>query len=391
MSKKIKNIETFLIHGDRDPSKYEGMVNPPIYKTTTVIYDDVRKFLSKDFKIHTDITYGRSGTPTVHELEKFVAELDGVKHAIITPSGLSAIVLVALTFLRPGDHILVVDSVYKGTRRYLEEELKEFGVEVEYYDSGIGKEIEQLFRKNTKMLFLESPGSGTFEMQDVPLLTRLAKKHKIISVIDNTWATPIFFKPLQHGCDISIQSGSKYYSGHSDVFMGIITMQDKWFPALYKTFRNYGVINTPDNAYMVLRSMRTLHLRLQKHQVSVLKIAKWLEKHPKIKKVLCPALPSFKGYKIWKRDFSGVGSVFSFNLKTNNENKIYNFINQLKFFSVGLSWGGYESLIIPYKLQGMRKLGYNKTSNLFLRVHIGLENYKDLIEDLDNALKNIKL
>jgi cystathionine beta-lyase len=382
--------ETKLVHDTKQKSRFDKLINPAICRASTFVFDNYEEFLEVEKTGFSDKSYGRSGTSTVHHLGNIIAELDDVAHAIITPSGISAITTALLSFLNSGDSVLVPDNVYICTRRFLDEEFKKLNIEVIYYDPEIGEEITKLFKKNTKVLFLESPGSGTYEIQDIPLLTKVAHKHGVTAILDNSWATSLNFQPFKHGVDVAIQSLTKYASGHSDVFLGAITMKDKLYKKIYETFRNYGAVPSPDDCYLVHRGIRTLAIRLKEQSQSALKIAKWLEAHPKVEKVLYPALPSFKHHNLWKRDFIGASATFSFIIKKVAEKEIHKFVNSLQLFGIGLSWGGYESLIMPMNIAKYRSVtGYNY-SGTCIRIHIGLEKYEDLIIDLEKNMKKIK-
>ncbi len=386
----MTTLQTDLLKLGRNSKKYQGMVNPPIYRTTTKIYENIEELWQDEVPIHTSIAYGRSGTPTVKELEKAASELDQVNNAIATTTGMSAIAICFHSFLKAGDHLLISDAVYKCTRRFVDEELVKSGITATYYEPAIGVEIEELITPQTRMIYMESPGSGTMEVQDVPLLTSIAKKHGIITVIDNSWATPVFFKPFQQGVDIAIQSMTKYISGHSDNFLGIICAIDTVFKPIYATAINYGAAPSPDSCYMALRGLRTLYVRLKQHEASAIKVAKWLKTNPEVLSVMHPALPESTGHAIWKRDFTGSSGLFSFAVKADGE-KIKLFMNSLKVFSIGLSWGGYESLLIPYKLHGLRNLTKNLLNDAYyFRIHVGLEDPEDLIDDLRKAFTYFK-
>lgn len=378
-------LQTTLLKLGRDSKKYQGMVNPPIYRTTTKVYEKIEELWQDENPIHTSIAYGRAGTPTVKELERATSELDQVNNAIATATGMAAIAICFHSFLKSGDHLLISDAVYKCTRRFVDEELAKNGITATYYDPTIGNEIESLITPKTNMIYMESPGSGTMEIQDVPLLTSIAKKHGIVTVIDNSWATPVFYKPFQHGVDVALQSMTKYISGHSDNFLGIISAQDAVFKKIYATAINYGAAPSPDSCYMALRGLRTLYVRLKQHETSAIKIANWLKTNPEVVSVMHPALTDFKSHALWKRDFTGSSGLFSFAVNT-HEDKVKLFINNLKVFSIGLSWGGFESLLIPYKLSGLRNLTKNLLNDAYyFRIHVGLEDPEDLIDDLRKA------
>lgn len=385
----MEKIETLIIHKGRNPKKSSGMVNPPIYKSSTIIYPTVEEFLKDDYPIHTDKTYGRTGTPTTAMLEELLAELSGSDHAIVTASGMAAITVSLLTFLRAGDHVLATDAIYKCTRRLLDDELQKLNITHTYFNPNITTDIEKLIQPNTKVIFLESPGSNTFEIQDIQTICKIAKKHNIITIVDNSWGTPLLSQPIKWGADVVLESATKYISGSSDTFMGFIAVNKKHFKNVHNTFVNLGAITTPDNCYTILRSLRSLPTRLKQHQENAIVVAKFLESHKKIEQVFYPPLPSFSGHKKWKKYFSGASSVFSFVVKTNSDKQLYKFIDNLKLFAVGLSWGGYESLIIPINIATRIERFAPVFKGKLIRIHIGLENPSDLVLDLNNALKNI--
>lgn len=385
----MEKIETKIVHSGRNPKKFMGMVNPPIFKSSTIVYPTVEEFIKDDHPIHTDKTYGRTGTPTTAMLECLLAELSGSDHAIVTASGMAAITVALLTFLRAGDHVLATDAIYRCTRRLLDSELQKLNISHTYYDPNIGSEIEKLIKPNTKVIFLESPGSNTFEIQDIQTICKIAKKHNIITIIDNSWATPLYCQPLKWGADVVLESATKYISGSSDTFMGFIAVNKKHFKDVHSTFINLGAITTPENCYDILRSLRSLPTRLKQHQENAMIVAKYLQSHPKIEKVYYPALKNFSGHSSWKKYFTGASSVFSVVVKTQSDKGLYRFIDNLKLFAIGLSWGGYESLIIPVDLGIRIDRFIPMFKGKLLRIHVGLEAPADLVLDLDNALKKM--
>ena len=386
---KQYHIDTLLTRLGRNPKKYGGMVNTPIFKSSTIVYPNIEEFLINDQEIHTYLTYGRRGTPTVEELQNTLATLDNVNKCIVTASGLSAIMLALLSTLKNGDHALITDACYKCTQRSIEEEFPRLGISFDFYDATYTDQIINLIKPNTKIIYIESPGSSTFEVQDVPKLCKIASKHNIIIIQDNTWATPLNFHPFEHGVDIVVQSLTKYINGHSDLILGAVTFKDNFFPRIEQTFRNYASIPAPEQCYLVLRGIRTLKVRLDYQYKSALQIASWLEKHPKVLKVLYPPLASSPTYNLWKRDFIGGSGVFGVVLKSISKEKLQLFINSLELFAIGLSWGGFESLIIPYSVKNLQSLQKRAFQGDYIRLNIGLENTEDLIQDLDSALKNI--
>ncbi len=387
----MADLETKLLYLGRDPKKYNHCVNTPIYKSSTFIYSTIEEFFKEDGPFHTDTTYGRSGTPTIHELEDAITELEGAYHSVLTSSGMSAIILALLSFLKSGDHALIPDASYKCTKRFVEEEFERLGISYDYYDSTLTDGIVELIKPNTKVLLFESPGSVTFEVQDIPALTKIAKTHDLITILDNTWATPLFFRGLEHGVDVIVQSLSKYFSGHADVMMGSISFQEKHNSQIRARFRNYGVIASPEDAYLVLRGLRTLAIRLNRHGESALKIAEWLENQPYVERVMYPALKSSANHTIWQRDFNGATGVFGVVLKRTNKDTLYKCLDMLRYFSVGLSWGGFESLVVPYDVHTTPSISKRLPDGNCIRLNIGLESVDTLIDDLNKSLSNLEL
>ncbi|KXG86496.1 cystathionine beta-lyase [Agrobacterium bohemicum] len=374
-------INTRLAHLGNDPAAYHGFVNPPIARGSTVLFPDAQTLVSEDQKY----TYGTHGTPTTDALRDMINTLEGSAGTILLPSGLAAVTVPFLAYLSAGDHALIVDSVYFPTRRFCNRMLKQYGIEVEYYDPAIGAGIEALMRPNTRLLHLEAPGSNTFDMQDVALVSSIAHEHDCVVTMDNTWSTPLYFKPLDHGVDVSIHAATKYPAGHSDVLMGFVSANEKHWKKLDEANRDIGLCVTSDDAYQVLRGMRTMGVRLEHHRKSALDIAQWLEGHDDVAQVLHPALPSFPGHDIWKRDFKGSSGVFSFVLKA-EENRFtersHAFLDALSIFGLGFSWGGYESLAVPVSLRD-RTIAEGPTEGPLIRLQIGLEDVADLKRDLE--------
>lgn len=313
MSKRTRKQkdETRLVHAGREPARQHGFVNTPIYRGSTVLFPSVAALEAND----QDFTYGRLGTPTVKALEEAIAELEGGHRSLLTPSGLSAIATALLAFVSAGDEILVVDSVYRPARRFCDNVLKRLGVTITYYDPLIGAGIERLITKKTKIVFTESPGSQTFEVQDVPAIAKTAHAAGAVVILDNTWATPLYFKPFAHGADVSIQAATKYIGGHADIMLGAITMNERTSAAVAKVHEDLGLCTGPEDVYLGLRGLRSLGVRLERHQRSALELARWLAGRPEVARVLHPALPGHPGHDLWKRDFTGASGLFSIVLK----------------------------------------------------------------------------
>jgi len=394
--------ETRYIQSGKDTITAKGSVNPPIYKTSTILFPSLKAYNDAQNGIDyygivegvkpTDFSYGLGGTSTTHLLQKAIAELDGGDYSIIFPSGLCAITITMLSFLSAGDHVLMTDNVYGPTRRFCNKELKKLGVETKFYDPRIGGGIRDLIKPNTKIVFTESPGSLTFEVQDIPAIVHAVKEYnpEIVVIIDNSWATPIYFKAFEHGADVSIQAGTKYIGGHSDVFLGTVTAKANIYDNIVKTSKNFGPYTSPDECYMALRGLRTLPTRLKVHEKSALNVAKWLQKRKEVAKVLHPALPAHPDHKIFKRDFSGSTGLFSIILdKKYSSEALSVFIDSMQIFGIGASWGGYESLIIHFDPKPIRTAVAWQEEGSCIRLYIGLENEADIIEDLDKAFTRL--
>jgi len=373
--KKLKPA-TLLTTAGRDYAEH-GMVNPAVYRASTIAYPSLDSFTKRDQKY----SYGRRGTPTSRAIEEAIAELEGGYASKVTPSGVSAITSALLSFLKAGDHLLVLDSVYGNTRQFCDVMLVGLGIETTYYDPLIRDGLRKLIKPNTKVLFLEIPGSQTFEMQDVPLLAKIAQEHGLVVMLDNTWSAGHYFKAFEHGVDISIQAATKYIIGHSDAMFGCVTCNEATWP-LYKAGYEYlGLFAGPDDMFLALRGLRTLDVRLERHMKSALIVAEWLRQRPEVNTVLYPALFNAPGHEIWKRDFSGASGLFSIILKTKSEKAVAAMLDGMELFSMGDSWGGYESLIVPFK--PVRTVNAWLPSGAALRLHIGLEDPGDLIADLE--------
>jgi cystathionine beta-lyase len=381
MSKRIKTHkqQTRLAHAGREPARQHGFVNTPIYRGSTVIFPTVAALEAND----QDFTYGRLGTPTVRALEEAIAELEGGHRTLLTPSGLSAIATSLLAFLGAGDQLLIVDSVYRPARRFCDNVLKRLGVTVTYYDPLIGAGIEKLITGKIKVVFTESPGSQTFEVQDMPAIAAAAHAAGAIVILDNTWATPLYFKPFAHGADISIQAATKYIGGHADIMLGAITMSERTSAAVAKTHEDLGLCVGPEDVYLGLRGLRSLGVRLVRHEQSALEMARWLKERPEVSRVIHPGLPSDSGHALWKRDFTGASGLFSIVLKPVAHAKLAAMLDGLNLFGMGYSWGGFESLILPFDPSAYRTATTWQAEGPAVRLHIGLEDVEDLKADLE--------
>jgi len=384
MAKRIPEnagINTRLAHGGNDPHEYHGFVNPPVVHASTVLFPNAATLASRQQKY----TYGTRGTPTTDALAMAIDELEGSAGTIIVPSGLMAVVVPLLAFLSAGDHLLIVDSVYHPTRNFANSMLKRFGVEVEYYDPHIGAGLASLMKPNTKVVFTESPGSNTFEVQDIPAIVEVAHAGGAIVMLDNTWATPLYFRALDFGVDISIHAATKYPAGHSDVLLGTVSANEACWEKLHDTFNTLGSCAGPDDVYQVLRGLRTMGVRLERHQQTTLEIARWLEKQDGVAQVLYPALESHPDHALWKRDFSGASGLFSVVLVGEGPKTSHAFLDALGIFGLGHSWGGYESLAALVSL-GDRTIAKGPYAGPLVRLQIGLEDVDDLKDDLARGL-----
>jgi cysteine-S-conjugate beta-lyase len=376
-------IDTEIVTVGRNPSEQFGFVNPPVYRGSTVLYPDLESFKQRKARY----PYGRYGSPTTDSLEEGMTLLEGGAGTVLTSSGLSAIAVALQACLKSGDHLLLTDSCYAPTRKFCDGLMSRFGVTIEYYDPHIGSGIADLVRPETAVIFLESPGSQTFEVQDVPAIIEVARKHDIVTIIDNTWATPLFFRPLDFGVDISIHAATKYVGGHSDVMLGTVTANEKTWPEIQKTWHLLGECAGPDVAWLGQRGLRTLSVRVHRQMAAGLKVARWLETRPEVAQVLHPALESHPDHALWKRDFKGATSLFSIVLKAGPAEALTAFIDGLELYGIGASWGGYESLVLPFDPRAVRTATSWDADGPAVRLHIGLEDTADLIADLEAGLE----
>jgi cysteine-S-conjugate beta-lyase len=379
-----RHPDTRVINAGRNPASQHGFVNPPVYHASTVIYPSAEDFLARRGRQYQ---YGRRGTPTTEALETAVAELEGPQCAgvALLPSGLGAISAALLSVVRAGDHVLVTDSVYGPTRTFSDHILSRFGVTTTYFDPLVGGAIAGLIRENTRAVFLESPGSLSFEMQDVPAIAAAAHAKGALVLMDNTWATPLYFRALEHGVDVSIHAGTKYFGGHADVMLGTVAANENAVASLKNNVSLSGLCVGPDDVYLGLRGLRTLAVRLDRHYRSGLTVARWLEQRPEVLRLLHPALESHPGHTLWKRDFTGASGLFSLVLKPVPQKAVYAFLDALELFGIGASWGGFESLAIPFDCAPIRTATRWVPGGPTLRFHIGLEAVEDLIADLERG------
>jgi len=384
-----RKTDTILSHAGRNPSANHGIINPPVYHCSTVVSPTLDALENNDRNPFTGVNYGRIGTPTSFAFEDAVAELEGGYRAVTASSGLGAITTALMAFAKAGDHILITDSVYGPTRRFCMHTLTAFGVEVEFYDPLIGDGIAALIRENTTLVFTESPGSLTFEVQDIPAIAAAAHARGAKVLMDNTWATPVFFRALDHGVDVSIHAGTKYLVGHADAMMGVIVCTEETFLPVKSMAVGLGQCAGPDDLYLALRGLRTLSARLERHEAAAIDIAEWLAQRPEVERVLHPALSGDAGHALWKRDFTGSSGLFSVLLHPVERPALAAMLDGMTLFALGYSWGGFESLIIPARPAGIRTAAPWTETGTLLRLHVGLEDADDLKADLEAGLQRL--
>lgn len=381
--------DTLLSILGRDPHANHGIVNPPVYHASTILYPTVAALKEAHLKGYGETRYGRYGTPTTFALQETVAAMEGGYRCFAFSSGKAAVVAALMAFVKTGDHVLITDSAYGPTRRMAKGMLARAGVEATFYDPLIGAGIDALIRPNTRAVFTESPGSITFEVQDLPAIAAAAHKKNAVVITDNTWASPLFCDPFALGADVSIQAGTKYIVGHSDAMLGFVTTNEAAFEPVSRAFEDYGASPGPDDCYLGLRGMRTLAVRLRRHQEVGLALAEWFARQPAVHRVLHPALPKDPGHALWKRDFSGASGLFGVMLKPVSEAAVAAMLDGLALFGMGYSWGGYESLAIPTEPHTIRDVSQWDKQYPCLRIHAGLEDADDLIADLSAGLERL--
>jgi cystathionine beta-lyase len=374
---------TRLANGGRDPFAHHGFVNPPVYHASTLLYPSAADFVAHRGRYQ----YGRRGTPTSEALADALAGLEGADCAgvALLPSGLAAASVALLSVLRAGDHVLVTDSVYLPTRKFCDSMLARYGIGTSYYDPLIGSAIAALIQPNTRAIFVESPGSLSFEIQDVPAIAAAAHARDAVVLMDNTWASPLYFRAFDKGVDLSIQSGTKYIGGHSDVMLGTISANRTTWGRLRETVDTMGLCVGPDDMYLGLRGLRTMGVRLAQHQTSGLKVARWLEARPEVARVLHPGLETDPGHTLWRRDYTGACGLFSIVLEPMPQAAVHAFLDALTLFGIGASWGGFESLAIPFDCTALRSATLWAPGGPTVRFHVGLEDVDDLIADLEGG------
>lgn len=383
--------ETKIVSAGRQEKWTRGVVNPPVERASTVVFNSVKEMkyavANKGNKV---LYYGRRGTTTSFAFSDAMVEVEGGAGCALYPSGTAAITNAIMSFVKAGDHILMVDNAYEPTRDFCEKILKKFGIETTYYDPLIGAGIEALIQDNTSLIFLESPGSITMEVQDVPSIAKVAHEHGCIVMLDNTWGSGINFRPFEHGVDISVQAATKYIVGHSDVMLGTATATEEYWPQLRENSYTLGQCTSPDDLYLALRGIRTLPVRMKQHQESALKVANWLKQRPEVETILHPAFESCPGHEFFKRDFEGSNGLFSFVLNRGNQQALTALLDGMHHFKMGYSWGGFESLILGISsVKNMRTATQWKYEFPLIRLHVGLEDADDLIADLEQGFERL--
>ena len=375
-----------LVHLGRDREQSQGFINLPPFRGSTVLYPDVATLKSRDQRY----TYGTRGTPTTEALSSAWSDLCGAAGTLLFPSGLAAVVVALMGTLAAGDHLLMTDSVYSPSRAFANKVLKRMGIETEYYDPCVGAGIEALMRPNTRVVFTESPGSETFEVQDVPAIAEVAHARGACVILDNTWATPLFFPPHAYGVDIAVDAGTKYLSGHADLLLGLVSANEKWFERLHQCAHLMAIPAGPEDVFLALRGLRTLELRLREAERQGLKLARWLAERPEVLRVIHPALPDHPGHGLWKRDLSGSSGVFSIVLKPASEAAVAALLDGLELIGLGYSWGGYESLAVPFDCTTYRTATRWSPGGPTIRFSVGLEDIEDLQADLDRGFARLR-
>lgn len=391
--------KSLLIKAGRKFKDYHGSLNPPLYHSSTILFPTYQDYLNASNGesiydvigdgIARDYSYSSVGSPTVHYFSNALAEIEGNGQALIYPSGLFALTFAILTFTKAGSHILIQDNSYYRLKRFAEKELLTKGVEFTFYDPT--QDISNLIRDNTSLIMIESPGSITFEISNIDHIVKVAKKHNIITICDNSWATPLLFKPLDYGIDVALYAVTKFLAGHSDLLMGAVIANGKIFELLYENYKNYGITVQSYDCYLAHRSLRTLDVRMHQHQKVAIKVANWLNTHSKVSEVLYPALPSHPQHKLWKRYFKGASSVFSIVLDRKYScEELGEMVNHMKLFNIGASWGGCDSLILPVDYKSLERSVMNiHCDKSYVRIFCGLEDTSDLIKDLNSALSRL--
>ena len=375
-----------LVNLGRDAEFSQGFINVPAFRGSTVLYPNVATLKNRAQRF----TYGTRGTPTTEALCSAWTDLSGAAGTVLVPSGLAAVIVALMTALSAGDHLLVTDSVYEPSRAFANAALRRFGIETSYYDPTIGAGIDALIRPNTKAVLAESPGSQTLEVQDIPAIAEVAHSRGACMILDNTWATPLFFSPHAHGVDLAIEAGTKYLSGHADLLLGLVSANAQWFERLHRTVHLMAIPPGAEDVFLALRGLRTMELRLREAERQGLALAQWLSARPEVLRVIHPALPDHPGHALWQRDYSGSSGLFSIVLKPASEAAVAAFIDGLELFGIGYSWGGYESLALPFDCTAVRTATRFSPGGPTVRFSVGLEDIEDLKDDLDRGFARLR-
>jgi cystathionine beta-lyase len=384
--KTTPSLETIVTHAGRNPQQHWGYVNTPVYRGSTIVFPTLDALESTEPRFD----YGRTGNPSSAAVEEVISELEGAAGTVLAPSGLSAISLALMTVLKSGDDVLITDSAYQPTRRVSDGILTRMGISVRYFDPRAGATLESLLNDKTRAIFVESPGSLTFEVQDLPAIVQLARAREIAVIVDNSWATPIFHNPLALGADIVVHAGTKMFVGHSDTMFGTASATEKWAKELKSTHRMLGLCASPDDCFLAARGLRTLAIRMKEHNERSTALARWLEGQPGVRRVIHPALPSHPDHALFERDFRGAGSVFSLLLETKPRAALAALVDGFELFGMGWSWGGYESLCLPIHPEKIRTATAWDEPGPMLRIHTGLEGLDDLKADLAQGLERYR-
>ena len=381
---------TEVAHLGRDPRRFLGAVNTPVFRASTILLQSVAELEQATRGEFPGIAYGLHGLPTVTDLQDALASLEGGHAALMVPSGLTATTFPLLALARPGDHVLVTDAVYGPTRRFCDNHLRRFGIDVGYFDPLLGADIAREFRPQTTLVFTESPGSLTFEVQDIAAIAAVAHARGARVVLDNTWATPLGFRSFDHGVDVSVHAATKYIGGHSDLLLGALIANADAFPPLKRLWTDMGIAASTDDCFLGLRGLRTLAVRLARHAESAMEVALWLAKRPEVRRVLYPPLPGDPGHALWRRDFRGASGLFGLVLEPIAADRVAAMLDGMRLFGMGWSWGGFESLVIPTWPERARTATSWNPGGPTLRLQIGLEDPQDLIEDLDAGFRRLR-
>ncbi len=380
---------TEVLHLGRDPRRFLGAVNTPVFRATTILFPRVEDLEQAMRGEYPHLHYGLHGLPTVVDFQNAIAALEGGHAALAVPSGLTATTFPLLALAKAGDHVLVTDVVYGPTRRFCDNHLRRMGIEVSYYDPLLGADIVREFRPNTRVVFTESPASLTFEVQDIPAIATVAHAHGAHVVLDNTWATPLAFRAFDHGVDVAVHAATKYIGGHSDVLLGVIVCSEQTFAPMHRLWTDMGVAASTDDCFLGLRGLRTLAVRMARHQENALTVASWLRNRPEVAEVLYPALAGARGHELWKRDFTAASGLFGVVLKHVARERVNAMLNALRLFGMGWSWGGFESLIIPTFPERARAVTPWNAPGPCLRLAVGLDDPHDLIADLERGFRTL--